>query len=90
MSPNVQAIAALRPDKSLIDSSCTPIWPGANLFELRSTLDDFELRGQPARAALADVVSRFPNNNAWPELAHAEADLSGRRHVPEMDPVLTR
>ena len=33
---------------------------GATLFELRAALDDFELRGEPARAALVDVVSRFP------------------------------
>ena len=48
---------------------------GATLFELRAALDDFELRGQPARAALADIVSRFPVNNAWPELARAQAAL---------------
>ncbi|MDT5128017.1 MAG: hypothetical protein QOH54_3661 [Mycobacterium sp.] len=35
---------------------------GATLFELRSALDDFKLRGEPARAALS-----------WcPELARAE------------------
>lgn len=34
---------------------------GATLFELRAALDDFELRGQPARAALVDVFSRFPD-----------------------------
>ena len=45
---------------------------GATLFELRAALDDFELRGQPARAALIDVVSRIPANNAWPELARAQ------------------
>ena len=33
---------------------------GATLFELRAALDDFELRGESARATLADVVSRFP------------------------------
>ena len=46
---------------------------GATLFELRAALDDFELRGQPARAALADVVSRIPTNSAWPELARTHA-----------------
>ena len=37
---------------------------GATLFELRAALDDFELRGAPARAALADAASRIPANSA--------------------------
>ena len=49
---------------------------GATLFELRAALDDFELRGQPARAALVDAASRIPTNNAWPELVRARAALS--------------
>jgi tetratricopeptide (TPR) repeat protein len=44
---------------------------GATLFELLAALDDFKLRGEPARAALADAVSRFPANGALPELALA-------------------
>ena len=32
---------------------------GATLFELRAVLDDFELRGEPARATLVDVASRI-------------------------------
>ena len=48
---------------------------GATLFELRAALDDFELRGQPVRGGLADVVSRFPIGSSWPELAQAEAAL---------------
>jgi class 3 adenylate cyclase len=48
---------------------------GATLFELRAALDDVELRGQPARAALIDAASRIPANNAWPELARARALL---------------
>jgi hypothetical protein len=48
----------------------------APLFELRAALDDFERRGEPARAALAEVVSPFPRNGAWPELARAQASLS--------------
>ena len=48
---------------------------GATLFELRSALDDFELRAEPARAALVDVVGRFPRDIAWPELARADALL---------------
>lgn len=49
---------------------------GATLFELRAALDDFELRGEPARAALVEAVRRIPANNAWPELARAQAALS--------------
>jgi class 3 adenylate cyclase/tetratricopeptide (TPR) repeat protein len=49
---------------------------GATLFELQAALDDFELRGQPARAALIDAASRIPSNNAWPELVRAQAALS--------------
>jgi class 3 adenylate cyclase/tetratricopeptide (TPR) repeat protein len=48
---------------------------GAMLFELRAALDDFELRGEPARAALNDVANRFPTTSAWPELARAHAAL---------------
>jgi class 3 adenylate cyclase/tetratricopeptide (TPR) repeat protein len=48
---------------------------GATLFELRAALDDFELRGQPAHAALVDVVSRIPTVSAFPELARARAEL---------------
>jgi hypothetical protein len=46
---------------------------GATLFELRAALDDFELRREPARAALADAASRIPTDSALPELARAEA-----------------
>jgi class 3 adenylate cyclase/tetratricopeptide (TPR) repeat protein len=48
---------------------------GATLFELRVALDDFELRGQSARAALADVVSRLPAGSEYPELTRAVAAL---------------
>ena len=48
---------------------------GATLFELRAALADFELRGQPTRAALVDVVSRIPTVSAFPELARARAEL---------------
>jgi predicted ATPase len=44
---------------------------GAPLFELRSALDDFELRGEPARDALAAAISRMPTDSAMPELARA-------------------
>jgi hypothetical protein len=53
---------------------------GVTLFELRAALDDYELLGQPARAALIDAASRIPANNAWPELARAQASLS--EHSP--------
>ena len=49
---------------------------GAALFELRAALDGYELRGEPARAGLIDAVSRIPADNAWPELARAQAALS--------------
>jgi hypothetical protein len=48
---------------------------GAGLFELRATLDDFQLRGQPARAALVAAVSRMPTDGAMPEVALARAAL---------------
>jgi hypothetical protein len=48
----------------------------AALFELRSALDDFVLRGEPARASVIDAASHVPTNNAWPELTRAEAALS--------------
>jgi len=43
----------------------------AILFELRAALDDFELRGQSARAALANVVSRMPTDSAFPNWRRA-------------------
>ncbi|WP_234783673.1 adenylate/guanylate cyclase domain-containing protein [Mycolicibacterium celeriflavum] len=49
---------------------------GATIFELRGALNDFELRGQPARAALIDAASRIPTGYAWPELARARAALT--------------
>ena len=51
---------------------------GATLFELRAALDDFELRGEPARGTLVDVASRISTNNTWPELARAYS-LSSRK-----------
>ncbi|HEY1442231.1 MAG TPA: cyclase, partial [Mycobacterium sp.] len=48
---------------------------GATLFELRAALDDFELRGEPVSAAVADAAKRIPANSAWPELARAQAAL---------------
>jgi class 3 adenylate cyclase len=53
---------------------------GAILFELRAALDDFELRGESAAAAVADAVKRIPGNYAWHELARAKAALSESSH----------
>jgi class 3 adenylate cyclase len=48
---------------------------GAYVYELRAAADDFELVGEPARAALVDALSRFPADQTWPELARARALL---------------
>jgi hypothetical protein len=42
---------------------------------MRAAVDDFELRGEPARAALTDAVCHFPAGTAWPELVRARAAL---------------
>jgi tetratricopeptide (TPR) repeat protein len=47
----------------------------APLFELRAALDDFELRGDLARAALADAAARLPADSVLPEVARAQAAL---------------
>jgi class 3 adenylate cyclase/tetratricopeptide (TPR) repeat protein len=47
----------------------------APLFELRAALDDFELRGGPARAVLVDAAARLPTDSALPEGARAQALL---------------
>ena len=49
---------------------------GFTWTELRAALDDFELRGQPARDALADVVDRMPAEGGAPELARAQELLA--------------
>jgi hypothetical protein len=49
---------------------------GATLFELRAALDDFDLRGEPAAAAIAQTAKRIPANYAWPELVRAKAALA--------------
>jgi hypothetical protein len=48
---------------------------GALIYELRAAADDFELIGEPARAALIDALSRFPADQTWPELARARVLL---------------
>ena len=40
---------------------------GADLYELRAALDDFELRGEPAHAALVNVFGRFAADCPLPE-----------------------
>jgi hypothetical protein len=51
---------------------------GFTLLELRAALDDFELRGEPAREALVDVVGRMPAGGDAPELAWAQELLAGQ------------
>jgi hypothetical protein len=48
---------------------------GAPLFELRVALDDFELRGQPAREALSDAAGRLVRDSDMPERARAREML---------------
>jgi class 3 adenylate cyclase len=48
---------------------------GALIYELRAAADDFELIGEPARAALMDALSRLPSAQTWPELARVRALL---------------
>ena len=48
---------------------------GARLFELRASLDDFDLRGGPARKHLVDAVEKMPKESRLPELARARAAL---------------
>ena len=48
---------------------------GATLFELRAALDDFELRGERARAALIAAVRCMPTDSAMPEVARARAAI---------------
>lgn len=40
---------------------------GADFYELRAALDDFELRGEPAHAALVNVFGRFAADSPLPE-----------------------
>ncbi|MBV8349215.1 MAG: hypothetical protein JOZ49_17325 [Mycolicibacterium sp.] len=48
---------------------------GVHAFELRAAADDFELLGEPARAALVEALGRFPADQSWPELTRARALL---------------
>jgi hypothetical protein len=55
---------------------------GATLFELRAALDDYALRGEPARSALMSVVARMPADSALPEMARDRQVLMGQLRVP--------
>ena len=46
---------------------------GAPVLELRSALDEFHLRGEPARAAVIDALSRLPTGTTIPERQRAAA-----------------
>jgi class 3 adenylate cyclase/tetratricopeptide (TPR) repeat protein len=59
---------------------------GATLFELRAALDDFELRGEPASAGVANAADRIPADNAWPELGRARVVLGERSQSGSSDP----
>jgi class 3 adenylate cyclase len=48
---------------------------GAPLFEIRACLDDFDLRGEPARKHLVDAIETIPKDSALPELVRARAAL---------------
>lgn len=49
----------------------------ATLFQLRAALDDFDLRGEQARAGLVDVLGRVPLGSVLPELVRAKQLLLG-------------
>jgi class 3 adenylate cyclase/tetratricopeptide (TPR) repeat protein len=46
---------------------------GATLFELRAALDDFDLRGAPARRGLAEAAGRVPVDSRLPEMVRARS-----------------
>jgi len=48
---------------------------GAHIFELRAAADDFELMGEPSRAALLEASGRITADQTWPDLARARALL---------------
>lgn len=50
---------------------------GAVLFELRAAMDDFDTRGEPARATLCQAVDRMPDDSGCPELQVALMKLAG-------------
>jgi class 3 adenylate cyclase len=48
---------------------------GAPLFELRSSIDDFDTRGEPARQHLLNAIAGLPEDSRMPELARARAAI---------------
>lgn len=48
---------------------------GAWLFEMRASLDDFDLRGEPARRHLLGAVEKMPTDSPLPELTLARTAL---------------
>ena len=50
---------------------------GASLFELRTAIDDYDRRGEAARAALRGAADHVPTDFQGPELARARARLAG-------------
>jgi class 3 adenylate cyclase len=48
---------------------------GAPVFMLRAALDDYQLRGDTDRRAVAEAVGRFPADSTWPDVARARALL---------------
>ncbi len=48
---------------------------GAHIFELRAAADDFDLMGEPARAALIEASGRIPAGQTWPDLDRVRALL---------------
>jgi class 3 adenylate cyclase len=47
----------------------------AFIFQLRSAIDDYELRGDEARQVLIDAIDLFSDSSTWPEMARARALL---------------
>jgi hypothetical protein len=47
------------------------------LFQLRAALDDFDLRGEQAKAGLVDVLGRIPPGSVLPEVVRAKQLLLG-------------
>ncbi|MET0699200.1 MAG: adenylate/guanylate cyclase domain-containing protein [Mycobacterium sp.] len=60
----------------LLEASKIAQSQGALVFEMRSAADLFKATGGSGRATLVDVLSRFPAEQDWPELASARSLLS--------------
>ena len=77
------------PDAREADITARPRSPAARVrpCRIRVAHDDFELRGEPARAAVIVAAGRFPANSALAELARAPGQPRNTRHESETDPV---